>query len=74
MSVKKDLKWIDLHKIVLDHRNQTQSVTLDDLKKLMLDYLERKYCYNCPHSKRCHEECEVCDDIFEVLERLGIEI
>lgn len=33
----------------------------------------QKLCCGCPNEKRCHEECEHCDEYYEELEKKGIE-
>lgn len=38
-----------------------------------LEYeLYKRMCGSCPNAKRCHEECENCDEYEEELERLGL--
>ena len=29
-----------------------------------------KMCMRCPNAKKCHEECESCDEFYEEVERL----
>ena len=31
--------------------------------------LYSEMCANCPYAKKCHEDCENCDDFEEELER-----
>lgn len=35
----------------------------NDLEELLYD----KLCHNCPRAKKCHDECEHCDDFWEQL-------
>jgi len=72
--MKMDLKWIDLYKMVLEHHNQTESVTHENLGEVMLSYLEHKYCGHCPKCKMCHDVCVTCDEMSELLERIGFEV
>ncbi len=39
----------------------------DKLEKLEME-LYQKLCSSCPNSKKCHEDCEYCDDFYANLE------
>lgn len=72
--MKMDFKWIDLHKVVLDHRNQSQTATFDNIGDSILQYIENKYCGMCYKHKYCHDECVKCDEFNELLESIGFEV
>jgi len=72
--MKFEFNWIDMYKMSQCQRNRVRPVTLDDINDNVLNYLTVKYCYQCEKSKQCHDDCVKCDDMVELLEKIGFEI
>lgn len=67
------LTWYDISRMALNKINKVETVTLDDINDSIIEYIEAKHCYPCPASKMCHKNASMCDDMMELLERIGFE-
>lgn len=52
-------------------KGEIMSVYEDFKKRLKIEQIVYdKMCFACPNAKKCHEECEFCDDFENEVERL----
>lgn len=44
-------------------------IPIEELREMIEDNLHWEMCRCCPNAKKCHEECDNCDDYEDKLEK-----